>query len=293
MRIPSLSTLYRSVKGECLKNLYKAGLLKPAKHVSDPGRDRKIIISLTSYGRRASATLPITLCSLTRQQLQADEIVVWLGDKDFSEDTLPPELLRYKDGYGVSFRFCKDIGCFTKIIPSLMAYPDALIITVDDDIYYPPILSETLVRAYEENPDKVNCLIAHEIKYDENGKLLPYNSWNLASQANTPGRMFATGVGGVIYSKDLFHNDVTDESLFLKLSPKADDIWLYVMEKLKGTDIRKIENAPFSYPLDAFYQRSHKSASLQASNRGEDANDTQLRNVLTHYGLKDRDLADI
>lgn len=46
-----------------------------------------------------------------------------------------------------------------KLLPTLKKYPEAVIITVDDDILYPKDCIETLIKGYKNNPD---CVISHD-----------------------------------------------------------------------------------------------------------------------------------
>jgi len=57
-----------------------------------------------------------------------------------------------------------------KLLPTLEKYPDDIIITIDDDTYYPPRSIETLVEEYRKNPD---CIICHQsswVEVDETNK---------------------------------------------------------------------------------------------------------------------------
>ena len=77
----------------------------------------------------------------------------------------------------------------------------------------------------------------------------------------------------------------------MSLSPKADDVWFYFMEKLAKTECYVLPyDGQVIIPLDAFFQHFHKGASLASLNCRESQNDVQIRNVMKHYNLTDSDL---
>lgn len=57
-------------------------------------------------------------------------------------------------------------------------YPESIIITVDDDIYYPDNLLEKLVESYKKFPHAVSCLRGHTIKIEKDGKFASYAEWH-------------------------------------------------------------------------------------------------------------------
>jgi hypothetical protein len=95
----------------------------------------KLIVSLTSYPLRF-ATLPLTLRSLLCQAVKPDRIVLWVPHDD---EPIIPEAVRRLTSYGVEIRTTDDIKSFKKIIPAVRAFPDAFIVTADDDVYYGPL----------------------------------------------------------------------------------------------------------------------------------------------------------
>lgn len=99
---------------------------------NDKYGNTEIIVSLTTYGRRLYR-VHLTIESLMQQSMKANRIVLWLSDE--FKDTLPQTLLK-QTKRGLDIRYCKDIRSYTKLVPSLREFPEATIITVDDDIIY-------------------------------------------------------------------------------------------------------------------------------------------------------------
>ncbi|MBQ6012154.1 MAG: hypothetical protein IJL23_03465, partial [Alphaproteobacteria bacterium] len=163
-------------------------------------RDKKIIVSLTSFPQRMK-DIHYAIFSLLKQTVKPDKIILWLGKDKFpnKEQDLPETLLNLKK-FGLTIKWCKDIRSYTKLIPALKEYPDDIIITVDDDIYYPEYLVEKLYKAYLKNKNMVHCLRAHKIKFNQDETILPYNDWEKCIQNVKPSfNNFLTGVGGVLY----------------------------------------------------------------------------------------------
>lgn len=281
----------RCIYGEFLKFFIRLNLLSIPYGLND-GADRKekVIVSLTSYGRRVSKILPYTIVSLLRQTYKPDMIILWLDSDNWNENNLPDKLFRLKDK-GLTIKYCKDIKSYKKLIPALEMFPNDIIITCDDDIYYKKNMIERLVFAYSKNPNRIYSHRAHKPILDRNENLKSYKDWDIETTDIDNIHIFPTGVGGCLYKRSLLYEDVCREDLFMKLAPNADDVWFYFMEVLKGTPriVLPFQGAAF-YPLDFFYQYFHTNASLYASNCNQSQNDVQIRAIMKYYNLKPMDL---
>src|SRR5690606_13618309 len=121
------------------------------------------------------------------------------------------------------------------------SYPDSLIITVDDDVLYPPDMIDQLYRAYLASPGMVYAHRAYRMGVDRHGRLRPYDKWESAGDGGVPSLLvFPTGIAGVLYSPGVFDEDVLDQDTFMRLCPNADDIWFKAMTLKKGTNSMKI-----------------------------------------------------
>ena len=281
-----LYILLITILGELIKLFCKVGLILPLSKITVGNNEQKVIVSLTSYGRRVSDVLPYTIISLLRQTYRPDQILLWLDSDNWNDDNIPKSLKRFMQ-YGLTIRYCKDLKSYKKIVPTLEVYPDALIITCDDDIYYRKNMVERLVRAYQKDPTKIYCHRAHRIEFSNNGELLPYNDWEQEVAGEGGYNIFPTSGGGTLYNSKLLHADTTNEDLFMKLSPKADDVWLYFMSFLKKTKSYVLPYKGYIYiPLDVFYQHFHKDSNLYISNCLESENDKQIKSVVKYYNIE-------
>ena len=207
-------------------------------------REQKLIVSLTSFPQRINIVIK-TIKTLLNQTIKPDEIVLWLAPEQFpNKDADLPEELSALKNFGLTIDWYKDIRSYKKIIPALKKYPDAVIITVDDDIYYAPDTIETLYRSYLNHPDEIHAHRCDWLKVSEDKKITWEKTRELyldrhRGQASFHNRL--TGYGGVIYPPGCFYQDVCNEELIKKLLPTHDDIWLWAMTVLKGYKTRLVK----------------------------------------------------
>lgn len=253
-------------------------------------RNKKVIVSLTSYGRRVQDILPYTLRSLLRQNYKPDAVILWLDDINWNSDNIPKKL-KILQRQGLTIRFCKDIKSYKKHIFALAEFPDDIIITTDDDFYYSRDFIKRLVEAYEKDPNRVYTHRAHRPVFS-NGTIMPYDKWEKLVYNKTSYPLFPTTGGGCMFQKRLLYHDVLKEELFMKLCPTADDVWFYFMIILQHIPITVLPFKEFTMiPLDTFYQLSHRNSSLQHQNRGRlSMNDKQIKQMMDHYHLTCKNL---
>lgn len=253
-------------------------------------RTEKVVVSLTSYGKRVTRTLSSTLISLLKQSYKPDVVVLWLDHNEWNDNTIPEVLKRLRNK-GLTIRYCENLYSFKKHIPTIEAYPNDIIITVDDDFYYPSNFIKKLMIEYGKNPNRIYTHLAHRPTFSDNGELMPYSCWNKLISDSSESPLFATTGGGCLYKKSFLYEDVCNRKLFQTLCPKADDVWMYFMGILKGTPTKVLKNNHFSMlPLDVFYQLTHEDSNLTSVNVKRSYNDVQIEQVMKHYHLKPSDL---
>jgi hypothetical protein len=287
--------IYRSIKwrsvallDRLLSGYHSASVrLSNAVGVTEAKRTPELIVSLTTIPERVSR---VSLCidSLLRQSIKPDRIILWLSEQSLSglprisKSTLPRDLVKL-ERRGLEIRWTKDIGSYRKIIPTMVECPGAIIVTADDDIFYPRHWLKLLYQAYEREPQYVHCHRAHLIEYEESGLPRRYRDWRLLA----PGivgpslDLVPTGVGGILYAPGHLHDDVLNESVFLRLCPRADDIWLKAMSLKKGVPCKKV--APETFRVVSI--RFQQNRTLSSDNLDRDANDPQIMAVAEFCGV--------
>ena len=243
----------------------------------------ELIISLTSYGNKLHS-LYLTIESLLHQTVKPNRILLWLDEKSYINDNSIPLTLHKQKERGLEIRLCEDIRSYTKLVPTLMNYPDAIVISVDDDIIYPIDFVERLYRHYQKDTSKVYFYRGHYMLFDSDGSPRPYSEWVAHGAEGCNILNVPTGVSGILYPPHCYHNDIFNKDLFLKICPYADDIWFKVMTYLNGTLCEKIDT--FNYdklfiPLDI-----EENTSLQSINVVHGGNDKQIKQVLEYYNIK-------
>jgi hypothetical protein len=254
--------------------------------VTNGKRNPQLIISITSFPQRMS-DLHFALYSLLTQTLKPDAVVLWLGEEEFpnKEENLPRSILLLKNN-GLTIKWCKDLSSYTKLIPALKEYPDDIIVTADDDIYYPRNFLKLLYEAYLKEPQYIHCHRAHRITFDKNKNIKDYSKWiKEISNVEPSFCNFLTSGAGVLFPPKSLYKDVLDEELFLKLSPTADDIWFWAMAVLNNTKINVIKNniSKLCYTNAAREYGLTGEITLAQQNIGGGGNDKQLKNIFNHY----------
>lgn len=234
----------------------------------------ELIVSLTSYQPRFP-TLVKTLRSLLAQQITADRTILWLEAKDLSH---LPEDVKELTSAGLEIRTCTSLRSYNKIIHTLLEFPDACIVTADDDIYYPPDWLGVLVGGVLRGRNVIVCRRAHR-PIGRDGDFGPYSKWHweIVTDGEVRDDLFPTGVGGVLYPPGSLAPEVTDMDSLKRLAPTADDVWLFCMAKRAGTKHRQVGGR---FPLVSW--AGSQEVGLEHLNVLE-GNDEQLRAVWQTY----------
>ncbi len=252
----------------CMKD---KNMLKPIK------REVPVIISLTSYAERFSE-LDISLYSLFNQSFKPDRIILWLSD-EYTLSRLPYSISRFIKN-GLEIRFVKDIRSYTKIIYALKEFSEAIIVTADDDIYYPKNWLKKLYYSYLANPEDIQVHRAHRIEIGKH-----YESWEKhVKEESARFDNFLTGVGGVLYPPKCFSSEVFREDVFLKNAPYADDIWLWIMALLNSRKIRVVKNHIRTLTCVNIFRQIFKNSKSLYEYNSAGGNDEQLENLMKLYG---------
>lgn len=199
--------------------------------------DDEVIVSLTSFPARMDK-IYITLESLFRQTVRPDRIILWLADEQYpNKKSVKLRLEKYQK-LGLEIRYCEDLRSHKKYFYTMKKYPNAIVITVDDDVIYSEDTIEMLLKTASIYPQKIICNRAHLMTKSE-GKLLPYNNWIYRAKGYSGvNSMFCpTGCAGVLYPPHSLSDHVFDVEVIKNTCYFADDIWLKCMAYLKDTKV--------------------------------------------------------
>lgn len=236
-----------------------------------------VIISLTSIKYRLP-TLNLVIRSLLHQTVSFKKIILWINE-DLSSDV--PESLKKLQSNRFEIRFSKSNSSHRKLVETLKIYPEEYIVTCDDDVMYPRDWLERLLAEHKINPKAVVAHMCRTFRFDENG-LMPYRKWHSENLGKSSDGTLALGWGGVLYPPNSLHEDVLNESLYMKLAPKADDLWFKAMAFKKGTPVFK-SRLPDPEPIPIMFTQKY---SLKKINIDDDGNREQWTNIAEYYDIE-------
>lgn len=240
-----------------------------------------LVVSLTSFPARIKTTW-IAVESIIRQSARPEKIALVLNKSEFgSTCDLPRELEKQKK-HGLEIIWTeKDLRSYGKLIPIKTIYPEAHIVTIDDDVIYAEHMLANLMDSYQPNSRQIIGCRGYEIQINIDGNPLPYTTWAPANAVTPSSTCFLTGVGGVLYPPDSLPWDVACNSeLFESLCPTADDIWFWAMSLIHGSQRQCLGEHRIQE-----IKRLIKTPRLSRNNVSRGGNDRQLQLVINHFNL--------
>lgn len=241
----------------------------------------RIIVSFTSFPRRIDK-IWLVVETILRQSIKPDILILWLSKEQFPTiDSLPKSLLKMRSR-GLFIRFVDgDIRSHKKYYYVFKEYPKDVIITLDDDIYYPSNVIKTLMDAHEREPNVIFGRYGYTIRWKDLNTLYPYACWEKASKILSPSFLvfFGSG-GGTLFPPGSLYKDVGNMELSQRLCPHADDVFLNVMARLKKTKIGIVLN---NFVLLTIHIPGNTV--LAELNLNNHANDTQIEDIRAYYKM--------
>ena len=274
----------RFLKLDVFANINKLGGVNLHPFVDSQGYTHTVTVSLTSYGDRVYSVCYV-IYSILMQSVQPNRIILWLSEQEYNDENLPQSLKDLRSR-GVEIAYCPDYRSYKKIIPTLRKYSEDVIITIDDDVLYGHETLEYLINAYLQEPEYIWFMSGSKMAFDKNGNIKPYVTWYdehlTALECNI--KNFPTGIGGILYPPHSLAEEVTDETLFMKLAPTADDIWLKAMSLKQGKNCRQIK---LNKPVMRFHTgiKEVQTSALCKDNIEKNLNDKAVHAVFDYFDL--------
>ncbi|MFV0555386.1 MAG: hypothetical protein ACK5LR_11895 [Mangrovibacterium sp.] len=252
---------------------------------SDILKGKQLIVSLTSFPAAISYTIQ-AIQSILNGSVLPDKVVLYLTASQFPDGIIPKELTELEENSMLQVRFYEEnIRSYTKLVPALQDFPDAVIVTIDDDVWYGKNMLRNLLRLHAQYPDAIIGHRVRDLKLDAPyRKWQRYKSWRYLIKSLKPkfGNV-QTGVGGVLYPPHSLDTTMLDSKIFMEMAPTVDDIWFWAAAVANGTKIAPVPHGD-NKPLDL---RKPSQISLRKTNigSGEDVNRKVLESILEQYPI--------
>ena len=248
---------------------------------------KRVIVSLTSFPEAIPYAIR-AIQSILDASVKPDKIVLYLTFSQFSNDKIPQDLQDLSDKNPIFEirNYDEDIRSYRKLIPALNDFPDAVIVTIDDDVWYDKNMLRDMLCLHEQLPDAIIAHRAKRIKLNA-----PYRRWKkyrwysfLTKRLHCDFQNIQTGVGGVLYPPHSLKIEMLDSKSFTEIAPTTDDIWFWAAAVANET---KIVPFPFGKHNKPCGLKKPKNLSLKTVNfkSGIDLNRTALEKILEKYPI--------
>lgn len=245
---------------------------------------QQVVVSMTSFPAAISYAEQ-AIRSILDGSVLPDKLILYLTFSQFPNSEIPMSLKQLSEENDVFEirNYDRDIRSYRKLIPALIDFPEANIVTVDDDVAYHRNMLRDLLELHAQIPDAV---LAHRAKRISYGK--PYRKWKkyrwyhfLFKRIHKDFGNLQTGVGGVLYPPHSLDEGMLDVSLFTQLAPSTDDIWFWAAGVANGYPVVPV---PFGHNKPRGVGKP-KALSLKTTNyKGKtDRNAAALNAILERF----------
>ena len=242
----------------------------------------KVIVSFTTYSKRIH-TVHKVIATILKQTVQPDKVILWLSKENFpsGEKVFNEKLIDYSKKYIDIEWVDDDLKSHKKYYYALKKYPNAIIITIDDDLIYEKHMIEKLIQSYLMHPSAISAMRTHLIVQDDKGEIAPYSEWKKEYNGliNIPSmQLFATTGAGTLFPPHCFNKEVYNLEIIKKYCLNADDIWIKFMGILYNVPVVLV-----SKNEKLVYIKNTQDIALYKNNIYRGENDKQLKNLLNYY----------
>ena len=242
--------------------------------------DAPVVVSLTSYGRRAQ-DVSLAIESIGAGRVRPRRLILWLDDERILAAL--PESLTKQMARGLEVRSTQNYGPHKKYFPYVKSIEshELPLATADDDVLYPRYWLAGLMAAYVERPDVVSCYRANVVRLDGD-HLAPYHSWPRSRDTVASVARFSTGVSGAIYPPAMLDELAARNEAFRASCPRADDVWLHWVALQASRPVRQISPTPRHFPMIPGSQTD----ALTWHNVDSGGNDEQIQALYTDADVR-------
>lgn len=196
-------------------------------------KPKNVIVSMTTIPARKKRLLQ-NLPAILGQSYKFSKLVINIDDNLTDDDYEFYESLKEKDERIIINKAEAKWRSCNKLLPTINMFPDDIIITVDDDVYYPIDCVKYLVDGYKKN---ANCVIAHEvnpIKLSRDKTFVSYiNGYDIKIDQTQCGKYLSNCC---LFPPHIFDwTDLYDYDKMMHCTDGAhDELWFWVQLTLNG-----------------------------------------------------------
>lgn len=238
-----------------------------------------VIVSLTSWKPRFPIVID-AISSILSGSTLPDRIVLVVSRDDVPY--LPEDVKVLASAQQLEILEYDDIGSHKKLLPVMNKYPDADIITIDDDWIYGVTFVESLLKYHNIYPKDVLCNWCLRIKANKYGNVESYRHWE-KFVPNEYGDidLFPMSGAGALWPAHCFDKSKPDLTELDKC-PNADDIYNKVLMIRNGIIARKV-------PCDCHQSYANydivAETALSKINVSAGANNVYIQNFVEYSNL--------
>ena len=193
-------------------------------------RKQLVIVSMTTIPKRMKR-LEDNLPAILHQTFRYDKLIINVDDNLTEEEYQWYENLKqYDQRIEVNKADAKWRSC-NKLLPTLKKYPHDVIITCDDDVFYPMDTIKCLMEEHYKHPQ---CIIAHEVNpITINNNFISYvNGYDVKLMQVEWGKYLSNCCLFPPYS---FDEDLFDyEKMMQCTNGTHDELWMWIQSTLHG-----------------------------------------------------------
>ena len=161
----------------------------------------------------------------------------------------------------------------------MLKHPEDIVITFDDDFFYPLDSIEKVYEIHDMFPEDV---VGASIPIFSKHNIMDPLNWKMLDHVATHENNLGICSGAcTLYPPHALHKNAFDPEAIRKLSPLADDLWLTAMTYMNGRKISGIGRLPF--PISVQDTQKCALTSTNNSAKSEINNNTQWAAILDCY----------
>lgn len=245
-------------------------------------RRQLIIVSMTTIPNRQKRLMD-NLPALINQSFPYDKLIINIDDNLTEEDyKWYEDLKQYDPRIEINKSESKWRSC-NKLLPTLKKYPHDIIITLDDDVYYPKDTIKYLVEEHYKHPE---CIIAHEvnpIKINDDGSITYINGYDVKLLQVEWGKYLSNCALFPPYS---FDEDLFDYDKMMECTNGThDELWFWVQSTIHGVQCIGL-NYVRSFAPEMLEQYKEGEYCLSVLNNTQEKIDDYMSKINNMYGKR-------